>query len=113
MRTAECASEMSSAAQSKQMSEWCVQTDKFEAQYLHLDSWLFWTIVQLCKNHAMYQFRNLSGLIMLTKLSKCADIFNQHKFVTTYKKSQTLILVQKYVLTMVSVKEKCQDSVNR
>ena len=35
------------AGRSKGMSERCWQTDERVAQYLHLDSWLFWTIV-LC-----------------------------------------------------------------
>ena len=28
------------------VSEWCERTDERVAQYMHLDSWLFWTIAQ-------------------------------------------------------------------
>ena len=35
------------AVWNKQTSEWCEQTDKQTAQYLHLDFSLFWPVVQL------------------------------------------------------------------
>ena len=56
------------AVQSKQTNERCKQTDKQVAQYLHLDFWLFWPMVERCwlsthskKLHSRFRFREGSG----------------------------------------------------